>query len=331
MMSRDISRDVIRGLTILEMNHTEFSSSPIFDHASYQDKKLNYADTIFPCFSFLTGFSGRPVPFVKNLQTIGLGLCFNALPILVNGGRLRLPGVLQRHGLASIILSASPEKGYIFPVLSTATWFAISVFLAADPKDPFTKPEDTAQQRIDKPIFKDRIYSSSYDPEGLLGALMTAVTIWSGTWFSRQGFSLIEALACGSALLATGKLLSLASPKFLPVSKPLWSPTFTLMTSGYSICKCALVKASIPYLPVSLLRALGTVGKKSMEVYFFGEILDIALKYGGSKSIWVKAKSWLESRVGSTISEIIMILSSDVALAAFAFACSRYDWSIRLL
>ncbi|MGV7292060.1 hypothetical protein PJJ27_28930, partial [Mycobacterium kansasii] len=77
-----------------------------------------------------------------------------------------------------------------YPFVMTGLWYAISVFYARDVKDPFKDPKDTAQQRIDKKIFGSRTYHENFDPEGLLGTLMTSVTVWTGYWYSRSDLSI---------------------------------------------------------------------------------------------------------------------------------------------
>ncbi|ODV95703.1 hypothetical protein PACTADRAFT_24918, partial [Pachysolen tannophilus NRRL Y-2460] len=144
-MVRDISLDVLRGITVLEMENAETCDHPFFDHAAFEEKKFNYADSIFPCFSFLSGMGlGRTSPAKRDIQLIGLGLCFNAIPSLCYGTKLRIPGVLQRHGLASLILKTIPNtNSYYTPAILTSVWLAISILFAKNKADPFDRPENT--------------------------------------------------------------------------------------------------------------------------------------------------------------------------------------------
>lgn len=340
-MSRALEIDVFRGLNILEMENTESCNHPFFDHAEYQHMQMNYADTIFPCFSFISGMLLRRekiIPIRKSLQLVGLGMAFNSIPSLIEGEKFRPLGVLQRHGLSTIILNniVSPKfrNSVYFPLSLTATWYLVSVLLAENKRKPFGDEEFTAQQKIDRIFFEGRTYQENFDPEGLLGALMTTITIWSGSWFMQQNFDNLQTFLVGSSFLSSGFILSKISPTYFPISKPLWTPAFILTSNGWNILKYLLVKVSIPYLPTSITSLLSVVGNQSMEIYFLGELLLLLSKYEfqSGKSLWTICESWLSSvfynRRG--IAQTILTVAFDAALVAFACVCNSYNWKIRL-
>lgn len=340
-MSRTLEIDVFRGLNILEMENTESCNHPFFDHAEYQHMQMNYADTIFPCFSFISGMLLRKekvIPIRKSLQLVGLGMVFNSIPSLIEGEKFRPLGVLQRHGLSSIILNniVSPKtrNSIYFPISLVSIWCFISILLAKNKKKPFNNEEFTAQQRIDCIFFKGRTYHENFDPEGLLGALMTTITIWSGSWFMQQNFNNLQTFLFGSCFLSSGLILSKISPNYFPISKPLWTPAFILTSNGWSILKYLLVKVSIPYLPKCITTMLSVVGKHSMEVYFLGELLLLLSKYEfqKGKSLWTMLESWLLHIFPnkSAFSLTILTVAFDAALVGFALVCNSYKWKIRL-
>ncbi|KAG0687275.1 hypothetical protein C6P40_002574 [Pichia californica] len=341
-MQRTQEIDIFRGLNILEMENTESCDHPFFDHAEYDHMKMNYADTIFPCFSFISGMllkEQRIVPFRKSLQLIGLGMAFNAIPTFIEGEKFRPLGVLQRHGLSSIILnnivSTENRNSVSFPIALTCLWYLISIGFSNNRFNPFKIQKDTAQQKIDSPFFKGRTYHENFDPEGLLGALMTSVTIWSGSWFMRNSgnFSNIETFLLGSGLLSSGLVLSKISPEYMPISKPLWSPTFVLTSNGISILKYLMLKVTIPYFPTVLKNLLSIVGKHSMEVYFLGEIVLLGLKYcpKNGSSLWNRMESLLNKVLPKGITQGILTVGFDISLVCFAFLCHSKGWRIRLL
>lgn len=338
-MSRTVDIDIFRGLNILEMENTESCEHSFFDHAEYEQMKMNYADTIFPCFSFISGMllkKNRTVPVGKSLQLIGLGMAFNTIPTIIEGEKFRPLGVLQRHGLSSIILNnlvpIEWRNSIFFPLSLTGLWFLISILFATDKSKPFEIQEFTAQQKIDLPFFNGRTYHENFDPEGLLGALMTSVTIWTGSWFMQQQFTNLQTLLFGSSSIIAGLLLSKILPSYFPISKPLWSPSFVLLSNGWSILKYLLIKISIPYLPISIKNLLSIVGKYSMEVYFLGEILLLGLKYESSKnkSMWKLIETNLSRILTPKLAQVLLTIAFDVSLIGFAYLCNFKGWKIRL-
>lgn len=334
--------DVLRGLTILEMENTESCELAFFEHAGYYEKRMNYADTIFPCFSFISGMLLKPeksVPLGKSLQLIGLGMAFNAIPTVIEREKFRPLGVLQRHGLSTIIVNnlvpVAFRNSYSFPIVLTALWYSLSVCCARDKKEPFGEQAKTAQQRFDAIFFKGRQYERDFDPEGLLGSLMTAVTIWSGSWFMRNSsrFSDLQMLLLGSGLLGSGTLLAKLFPAYAPISKPLWTPAFVLASNGWTILKYLLVKLSLPRLPVAVSNTLAVVGRCNLETYFLGEILLLTLKYEigeDRKSLWGVVQSWLNRLFSPVVTQLLLTVAFDASLISFAFLCNSRGWKIRL-
>ncbi|GMM35182.1 hypothetical protein DASC09_025070 [Saccharomycopsis crataegensis] len=339
-MSRALEIDIFRGLNILEMENTESCDDSFFDHASYDDMKMNYADTIFPCFSFISGMllkRDKVVPARKSIQLIGLGMAFNSVPMLLENEKFRPLGVLQRHGLSSIILNnlvpINFRNSVLFPLAMSGLWLAVSFGHATDKSKPFDNQEHTAQQKIDSIFFGGRTYHENFDPEGLLGSFMTSVTIWSGYWFMQQNLSNLHSFLAGAGFLGAGYLVSKVFPAHFPVSKPLWTPAFALTSNGWSILKYLAVKNAIPYLPSLVKNLLAIVGKQSMEVYFLGEILLLISKYEFTEntSIWKMAQSGLNKIFSSAITKTILTLTFDISLVGFAYWCNANGWKIRLL
>ncbi|KAH3898655.1 uncharacterized protein SCODWIG_03813 [Saccharomycodes ludwigii] len=336
VLSRDPFVDAFRGLNVLEMETIESCDNPFFDHAKYDEMKLNYADTIFPCFSFINGMTlnpeCKPVPIYKNLQLIGLGIAFNYIPSILYNEKLRFLGVLQRHGLSSIILNQLLNKiGFSqYPILITGTWLGVSILYADNKKQPFKSQIASAQQKIDYPIFKDRTYHKNFDPEGLLGSLMTSVTLWSGIWYARMKLDVNQSLMVGSSLLAGGKLLAFLSPNYFPVSKPLWTPSFTMISTGWSILKYSFLKMGISFLPKYVQSLLSIVGRQNMEVYFMGEILLLLLKYKqNKKSIWGYCYQKLGNYLPDWWVQFFLTSSFNMTLVLFAVFCNKYRLKIR--
>lgn len=337
-MPRDVFLDAFRGLTVLEMEGTEVLGD-VLGHAKFMEKKVNYADTIFPCFSFIAGLATKIngiAPLARGIKLICFGIIYNAPLLIIDNGKLRLPGVLQRHGLSSIIfhnlVPARLKNSLYYPLLMSSLWFAISVFYADHTKDPFGDPGSTAQQKIDSKIFGSRTYEPNFDPEGLLGSLMTSVTLWTGYYIGNNRFSDKALILSGLLQFAMGKCLSLFSPRFMPLSKPLWTPSFVLITNSISIFKGMLLKKCLAYAPAVVVNSLAAVGRQSLEVYFIGEITLLLLKFnnGAGTSIWNIAEHLLTKYMPKNLANTALLVLFDIFLVGSAFACSKWNLRLRL-
>lgn len=224
------------------------------------------------------GMSATPAR--RSIGLIGLGLAVNAANAYSNGGKVRIPDVLQRLGVASLIVNEpllNPCKRLIgLPLIQI--WYTISFLLAgssnifAHPAYPDADPYETSQTRIDRACFGDRIYTPSFDHEGLLGALTTAVNMLVGQSAISANVSASQRLIGSLILIAVGQSLHIFIPKYAPLSKPLWTPSFALVTSGYSLLKLLLVQLITPHLPKPVEDFLGSIGQRSLEMYLLSSL-----------------------------------------------------------
>jgi predicted acyltransferase len=328
MSGRDITLDVVRGLTVFEMETVNNSDWSVFDHASVESKTITYADTIFPTFSFLSGM--HPMPVQRGLALVGLGLAHGSLSVIQKGKDFtpRYVGVLQRHGLANMIFNATPKYcTYDFPILATSLWTILTVGLAKNPCDPLAKPEDSAQTKIDKTFFPEKsLYIPSYDPEGLLGSLTTAVTIWLGSWYATSKFSVEKSAVIGVGSITAGYVLSALLPKYFPISKPYWSPSFALIAGGWSILKCVAVSQAVPFLPECVVYGLTCLGKRSIEVFFSSALLQSVL---GRWSLWQKAKACLTKKFGPRLADFTLVGANNALMVFLAIQYVKYGLKIK--
>ena len=322
-MSRDPVRDVVRGLTSLEMTFVNITSLQWTAHSGYVGQ-VTYADTIFPCFAFLSGMS--PAPIRRNVGLIGIGISLQAVSAFANGKDLRIPGVLQRLGLASI-LANEPSLGLLqkycgLPLV--VLWYAISL-LGSTGTNPLAHPDypssdqlNTAQTKLDKFVFGQHIHTPTLDPEGLLGSLTTAVSMLIGQAFQLQTLSSSQKAMESIGMIAVGEALHYLIPKYAPISKSLWTPSFVLVTSGTSILKYLAVEALVPYLPEMVQSLLVDVGRRSLEVYVVSTLLTMMVKYGGNESIYSRGKRVFKKLVGQAGSDLFMSLTLTGLVAASA-------------
>ena len=322
-MSRDPIRDVVRGLTSLEMTFVNISGLQWTAHSDYVGQ-VTYSDTIFPCFAFLSGMS--PAPIRRNVGLIGIGLSLQSISAFVNGRTLRIPGVLQRLGLASILANQSKleslQKYSGLPLV--ALWYAITL-LGSSGTNPLAHPDypsgdklNTAQTKIDQFLFGQHIHTPTYDPEGLLGSLTTAVTMLIGQAFQQQALSKSQKALESMCMIAVGEALHFLLPKYAPISKSLWTPSFVLVTSGTSILKYLVAEALVPYLPDVIQSLLSDVGRRSLEIYIISTILTIVAKYGGEKSLLSRGRQSLQTILSQGGSDFLLSLGLTGLVAASA-------------
>ncbi|KAH8680794.1 hypothetical protein BX600DRAFT_445069 [Xylariales sp. PMI_506] len=325
-MARDLARDVVRGLTSLEMAFVNVSDLPWTAHSGYVGQ-ITYADTIFPCFAFLSGMS--PAPARRSLGLIGLGLSLNTVSAVAYGKHVRLPGVLQRLGLASLIAN-EPHLGLLRKWNGTPLillWYAITLLGVsrsnaqnplAHPNYPAAETSTIAQTRIDKLAFGQSLHTPSFDPEGLLGSLTTAVSMIVGRSFTTANLTVLQKAITATSMVITGESLHFLAPKYAPISKGLWTPSFVLISSGISILKYLAVERAIPYLPVDVQDILQAVGRRSLEAYIISTLLTMLIRLGGEKSILKQGINKIGRITGSAVADFIMSLglTGTVAVAA---------------
>jgi predicted acyltransferase len=332
-MLRDPTRDVVRGLTSLEMTFVNISSLQWTSHSPYIGQ-ITYADTIFPCFAFLSGMS--PAPARRNVGIIGLGLGLHAVSAVAYGKpAVRIPGVLQRLGVASLIAN-EPRLAFLrryqgAPLM--LMWYAITLLGAsktsidnplAHPDYPGADMPGIAQTRIDKLFFGERLYRPAYDPEGLLGSLTTAISMQIGRWFEDRNLTVLQKAVASIGMITVGEAFHFLLPKYASISKSLWTPSFVLVTSGISILKYLALEGALPYLPTTIKSLLVAVGNRSLEVYAISTLLTMLLRIGGQQSCVARGMRLIGRATGTASADFIIGMGLTGIVAASAkFMVSR--------
>jgi predicted acyltransferase len=267
--SRIESLDVLRGLAVAGMilvnNPGDWTAVyPPLLHAYWTG--LTVADLVFPAFIFAMGVA-MPFAFARRRVTeastreiykqiarrvtllIALGLVLNAVNAWPNVSPLRLPGVLQRIALAYffasiVVLNVRSSRWLLVAAsLLVVHWaFLVLVPFGDHPSGAMT-PDDNLARSIDTLVFGRHALIPN-DPEGLLGTLTASATAMfgaaAGEWIRRAPTSAVRlrVLVTGGAVaLGLGLLWSRA----LPLSKPLWTGSFVLVTAGLTTLALALV------------------------------------------------------------------------------------------
>jgi predicted acyltransferase len=297
------SLDVLRGLAVAGMivvnNPGDWSAVfPPLMHAFWTGFTL--ADLVFPAFIFVTGMAA-PFALTRRREAgastgdlykylarraavlVALGLALNAVSSWPEPWPLRFPGVLQRIGIAYLIagvvvLRVRPSR---WPMVAAALllghWALLALVPFGDQPAGTMTPDHSLAGYIDTLVFGRHALAAPIEPEGLLGTLTASASAIlgasAGELIRRQSGKglVVHALALSGA---TAVVIGLAWSRVLPISKPLWTGSFVLVTAGIA----ALVLAPI-YFAVDVrgrrgwCRPLVWLGTSPLTIYIGSEVV----------------------------------------------------------
>ena len=240
------SLDVFRGATVAAMilvnNPGDWNTVfPPLLHSNWNG--VTFADTLFPFFVFIMGCA-LPFAFARRdaassgrwsvgrrvvrraLVLVGLGLALNLAAAWPHAAAIRVPGVLQRLGLAylcaALIVRSSgvATQAVVAIVLLLGHWAALTLVPFGDHLAATLTREHNLAGYIDGRVFGSHTLAPGFDPEGLLGTASTVGTALvgalAGRWLQhssdRRLLSLVG-LVCGGVaaiVLRTGLVDRLA-------------------------------------------------------------------------------------------------------------------------
>ena len=320
--ARLTSLDAVRGLAVAGMVLVENLPGPIesfrwLRHDSWHG--LTVADVVFPLFLVVMGAGMaqwlRPPVTSRTLRRLVIrSLALIAIGVLVFGwwgeggglDSLRIPGVLQRIGVAGLL------AGVV--IVGLRRWWAVAVFIVAllvgygwllevptiDGCRGADIPECTAVGQVDLGVFgADHVYrdgTAGYDPEGLAstaGALASVLIGWLAGGLLRSG-RVARMAALGAGCLAGGLLWSGS----LDVNKRLWTPSFTLVTAAISIGLIWIAHAAVDRSRAGhrLAFPLVALGRNALLVYVGQHVVGVWLSRAHFGD--VTASTWLVDRIG---------------------------------
>ena len=309
--SRLASIDALRGLAIAGMILVNNPGAgppmvyPALVHSAWDG--WTFADIIFPAFLLLVGSSmafafapyldGRkslPAAYLRIVRRtavlFGLGLFLSAFPHFALG-HLRIMGVLQRIALAYLLASVIVlhvrirTQVILSVVILLGYWAALSwIRVPGVGGGPLT-PQGNLPGYVDRTVLglAHMYHGGPNDPEGLLGALPSAVTVligyWAGRWMRvQQGrpvrtMGLVIAATTG---LGLGRIWDLT----LPINKRIWTPSYVVFMAGWVLLGLALCHAAFDWdrWPSRLApRPLQVLGANAIVVYIGSELTGAAL------------------------------------------------------
>jgi predicted acyltransferase len=248
-------------------------------HAPWQG--LTVADLVFPLFLFTVGasmpFSERAQRPPAVLRRVGVLIVLGSL--LVSAKQLRLApstGVLQQIAGAYLLAWLAlrlPRPAQLPAGLAVlAGLWAAYTFVPADGVQPGSWAPGT-----NLADFVDRHVLGQFSEHGVLVVVASGVTVLAGAMTGR----VLREWQDGSGV--TGRLLILGVGTFaagvataaaVPVSKPLWSPSYVLVTAGLACLLTAAAHRLVDLGPGRRwVRPLIVLGSNALAVYAVSVLL----------------------------------------------------------
>ena len=265
-MTRLASLDAFRGFTIAAMvlvNNPGDWSHLYSQLAHAHWNGWTFTDWIFPFFLFIGGVSmalslGRLADAGADKPTLLRKLARRAALIFLIGlglnlipqgelGTLRIPGVLQRIALctllaAPIVVYCTWRAQLAWIVALLAAYSAVMLWL---PVPGFgagvLEPGKDAGAWIDRLLLDGHLWAQSrtWDPEGVLSTLPALCSqllgVLAGRWLLARreaAEKTVWMMLAGLLLLWLGAILDVI---LMPINKSLWTPSFCLLTTGWAL------------------------------------------------------------------------------------------------
>ncbi|MGH7331573.1 MAG: acyltransferase family protein [Candidatus Rokuibacteriota bacterium] len=270
VQGRLLSLDVFRGVTIASMilvNNpgTWRAVYPPLTHADWHG--WTPTDLIFPFFLFVVGVSitlalaprlarrESPVQLAgrivrRTVILFALGLFLAGFPHF-NLATIRIPGVLQRIAICYLTaallfllttarIQATVMAGLLLGYWALMTLVPVPGFGAGD-----LGKEGNLAAYLDRVLLGPHLWrvTKVYDPEGILSTLPAIATTLAGVLtghFLRSSRPSSVKVWGMSAVGLTAILLGLLWNRWFPISKPLWTSSYVVLTAGAALLGLAI-------------------------------------------------------------------------------------------
>lgn len=316
--ARVLSLDAFRGFTIAAMllvnNPGDWGHlyGPLA-HAKWDG--WTFTDWIFPFFVFISGMAmpislGRRAALGDDklgllaqtarraLTIIAVGLALNLIPSF-NWAELRIPGVLQRLGLCTLL--AAPIvlwwgwRGQLAWALALLAAYAAAMLLIPVPGADGIVRTGALLPGQDLGAFIDRTLlgqahlwkqARTWDPEGLLSTMPAVASqlfgVLAGQWLLSPRRQPIEKamgfMVSGLACLWAGQLLN---AWLMPINKSLWTPSYVFAMAGWAQLVFGVCYWLLDAMPLPLARArharwslpLQVLGMNALFIFAFSGLV----------------------------------------------------------
>ncbi|HEX8395659.1 MAG TPA: DUF5009 domain-containing protein [Longimicrobium sp.] len=262
------SLDVFRGITVAGMllvnNPGTWSAIyPPLEHAEWHG--WTPTDLIFPFFLFIVGvamsFSLVPAmqrgaprgtlmrkAAVRGLKLFGLGLLLASFPWYnLDLGHLRIPGVLQRIGVAfvaaaALVLFLKPRaQAWAAAALLLVYWAAMRLIPVPGYGAGNLSKDGNFAAFIDRAVIgTDHMWASAktWDPEGLFSTLPAIATVMLGVFAGRWLRSNRPDAEKTTGMFIAGNVAMVAGLVWhavFPINKNLWTSSYVVFTAGMAL------------------------------------------------------------------------------------------------
>ncbi len=262
-MPRLRSLDAFRGLTIAGMILVNNPGSwahiyPPLEHAEWNG--WTPTDLIFPFFVFIVGVAltfsfarrraaGAPrgalvrKAAVRGAAIVAVGIALNFVPRF-DPATVRIPGVLQRIGLAYVVAAliyltaGARTQRWIAAGLLVGYWLAMTLVPVPGHGAGVLEPVGNLAQYIDIHLLRGHTWKPEWDPEGLLSTVPAVVTCLLGAFTGDLLRSERAPLEKTAHLLVWGNVALVAGLVWnwwFPINKNLWTSSYVLFTAGAAL------------------------------------------------------------------------------------------------
>ena len=332
-----------------------------------------FTDWIFPFFLFISGVSmtislaqrgasaDKPqllrIVLRRALVIMLVGFLLNLVPNF-NFGTVRIPGVLQRIGLCTML--AAPIVlwcGWRAQAACIALLLAIySVLMLAVPVPDVNgvvaagllEPGRDFGAWVDRAVLGGHLWvqSKTWDPEGLWSTLPAVATVLSGVlagrWLATDRSAAertVWLLLAGLALLWLGDAVDRL---FMPVNKSLWTPSYVVLMAGFALLVFGAFFWLLDATPDQRLRAtarrwchpLVVYGMNALFIFAFSGFVAKMMGFikldGGTRSLKAALYAPLQALPLAPVNaSLLWALLFQAAMFAVAWLMWKRQWFIK--
>jgi predicted acyltransferase len=299
--------------------------------------------------------------FWRSLMLVAIGLFLNLYPKF-DFETVRIPGVLQRiglcYGLAGFFMIVTAARRPDFRLRSrpiaiaallvlVSYWALLYIVPAPGYTTPSFGPVDSWPSVIDRAVIGvDHFFpywpvdgQVVFDPEGILSTWPSCFNVLFGALvgiaFARRrfGFPAMTAVVIGALMMG----LALALQGICPIIKNIWTSSFALFSSGFSLTLLGLL------MPVSQAPVVGPVfaparifGENPLLAYILcflmAPLIDAAWFGGGAQPVSLRAagQAWFSRFLEPRAASLAFGLCGLAVIFIVLLICHRKRWILKL-
>ena len=345
MKDRLLSLDAFRGFAIAAMLLVNNPGDWSHLYAPLEHAKWNgwtFTDWVFPFFVFISGMA-MPISLARRAQAgadktalllrtsrraltiIGIGLLLNLIPSF-DFATLRIPGVLQRLGLctllaAPIALWCGPRGVALWALLLMAVYSLVQLCVPVPDASGavhtgLLEPGQDAAAWLDRALLDGHLWKTSktWDPEGLLSTLPAVASqllgVLAGYVLASKRQPAEKAMSWVIAGLVSLWLGQLLDAGLMPINKSLWTPSYVFAMAGWALLVFAAFYWLLDAMPQPLARARWARLLHPLVVFGMNAIFLFALS-----GLLAKALAFIKLGDGRSLGAVLYQPIVDLGLA----------------